>query len=375
MRIDEIETLRATAILMVLVEHIPANLVFWPAREVPWISGFWVGVDLFFAISGFVIARALLPRLAAVGDWTGFLRVSVEFWIRRAWRLMPSAWLWLVLPLPLCLLFNRSHAFGGLQANWEMLIAGILDLANFRIAMVFGQQESGTGFVQWSLSLEEQFYLLLPFAAFLLRKRLPYVLALIAALGFVVPNIPIAYMLRLWPVALGVLVALWSQRPGYQFCAPRPLARSATARLTLYVLACASLLSLGTTSLHIVPFFQGPIAVLSAALVWIASYDRGYLALPRPLRALFAYVASRSYSLYLIHIPVYFAAHELWFRLHGGIDPTRRQAIFYVVAAFAALFAVADLNYRWLELPLREKGKTIAQRFAEGFRRDEAEAA
>ena len=119
-RLPEVEVLRAIAVLMVLVEHIPFNLVFWPSRvagQILWPSGLWDGVDLFFAISGFVIARSLLPRLAGVTDWMNFTRVTLVFWIARAWRLLPSAWFWLTAPLVLCLVFNHSGAYGPISAQ------------------------------------------------------------------------------------------------------------------------------------------------------------------------------------------------------------------------------------------------------------------
>src|ERR1700733_2831409 len=89
-RLPEIEVLRAIAVLMVLMEHLPVNLIFWPSYvgdKILLNSGLWCGVDLFFAISGFVIARSLLPRMAGVVDWVTFTQVAVTFWIARAWRL------------------------------------------------------------------------------------------------------------------------------------------------------------------------------------------------------------------------------------------------------------------------------------------------
>ena len=59
-----------------------------------------------------------------------------------------------------------------------MIIAAFLQVANFHVAMIFGREFAGAAFVYWSLSLEEQFYLLLPFLVLFSGRRLPYVLAL-----------------------------------------------------------------------------------------------------------------------------------------------------------------------------------------------------
>lgn len=365
-RLAEVEVLRAIAILMVLLEHLPFNLLFWPSHLAQFIykdTGLWSGVDLFFVISGFVIARSLLPRLAGVTGWVGFTRIAVPFWIARAWRLLPSAWLWLLVPLPLCLVFNQAGAYETLPANVAMLIAGVLDLANFHMALLIGHKPLGVAFVQWSLSLEEQFYLLLPFAAFFLRKRLVPLLLLIAAAGFFMPNSPIAFLLRLWPVAFGVLLALWSPHESYRECAPTGLAKNRIARAATLAVLLFCLLGVGATALQVVTFYQGPVALLSAALVWIASYDRGYLWQEGFSRRVMEWIAARSYSLYLVHITVYFAAHEIWFRLYCMANPTRFQEIAMVGLAWLAVFAIAELNHRLLEKPLREHGKRLAANY------------
>lgn len=364
-RLAEIEVLRAIAVLMVLVEHMPVNLVFWHSGFadtylVP--SGLWDGVDLFFAISGFVIARALLPRLHGVTEPLKFLRIAMDFWIARAWRLIPSAWLWLTVPVILCVVFNKSNAYGSLEANWEMFVAGILDLANFHMAAVYGRYGSGTAFAQWSLSLEEQFYLVLPVAAFLCRRWLVVPLVLISLGGLVVSNIPLSFMVRLWPVAFGVLLALWEGRASYRELEPIGLNRRPVARAALLLLALACLITTGAGSLHIVSFYQEPIAVLAVTLVWLASYDQNYLWPPGLLRRGMEVIAARSYSLYLIHIDVYFGIHELWYRRHGLAIPTRLQAVEILLLAAVVLICVTELSHRLVEIPLRARGKQIVAR-------------
>jgi peptidoglycan/LPS O-acetylase OafA/YrhL len=365
-RLAEVEVLRAIAVLMVLVEHLPFNLMFWPSRLSLFIyrdTGLWDGVDLFFVISGFVIARSLLPRLAGVTGWEGFTREAVTFWIARAWRLLPSAWLWLTLPLVLCLVFNTSQAYGDFRVNWEMFVAGILDLANFHLAAIVSHQRVGTAFAQWSLSLEEQFYLLLPFAAFFFRRSLALPLWLLVIAGFFVPNSAFVTMIRLWPVALGVLLALWAPHPSYRDCEPTGLANHRAARIGLLAFLLCGLASVGALGLNIVNFYQGVVAVLAGILVWAASYDRGYLWREGFSRRVMEAIAARSYSLYLVHIPVYFAAHELWFRLYSMLNPSRLQAAAVVGLALAAVACVAELNHRLLEKPLRERGKRIAAEY------------
>jgi peptidoglycan/LPS O-acetylase OafA/YrhL len=74
-------------------------------------------------------------------------------------------------------------------------------------------------------------------------------------------------------------------------------------------------------------------------------------------------IAARSYSLYLVHIPVYFGAHEIWYRFHKLAIPSRPQAVVIVVLAAVAVACVAELNHRLLERPLRARGRQLAADF------------
>jgi peptidoglycan/LPS O-acetylase OafA/YrhL len=222
-RIGELEVLRTVAILMVLVQHLPFNLLFWGSKYLAPIfrSGTWSGVDLFFAVSGFVIARGLLPQLEGVRDFRKFLHITVTFWIRRAWRLWPSAWFWLAAPLILCLVFNRSGVYGGLLVNWQMAMACLANLANFYVAehVIYHSGGHATAFAQWSLSLEEQFYLLLPFAAWLLRRHLAVLMGALLIFAFFSSLSGFMLNIRSGAFAAGVLLAIASRHPAYADCA------------------------------------------------------------------------------------------------------------------------------------------------------------
>jgi peptidoglycan/LPS O-acetylase OafA/YrhL len=365
-RIDDIEVLRAFAVLLVIVEHMQFNLFFWgmPAlRRFYEYFGGWTGVDLFFVISGFVIARDLVPRLQASDNRAAFFRQSITFWIRRCWRLLPSAWLWLLVIALGSIYFNRSGVWGGVGDNLEMIVAAFLQVANFHVAMIFGQEFAGAAFVYWSLSLEEQFYLLLPFLVLLSGRRLPYVLALI-----VVPQIflqrdtALLTMVRTDALFLGVLLALWSRQASYRLFQPHfmrhPLAALAVTLLLVGALACV-----GSEDLFITDFRFGLVTCIGGLLVWVASYDGDYLARPVWLRRLLLWVGTRSYALYLIHMPSYFLTREIWFRLEPpGTRFNSEYTYLFLFTALALMAILAEVNYRYIELPLRRRGAEIARR-------------
>lgn len=365
-RIADIEVLRAIAVLGVVFHHAFNNLFAWATPDVQAFRNqfqFWWGVDLFFAISGFVIARDLLPRLVAARENGQFWRVAGGFWIRRAGRLLPSAWLWLLLPLLAIVLFNKSGVFGDLRINLMATLAGLGQFANFRFADSFMRYDYGITFVYWSLSLEEQFYLLLPLLALLLRRWLPWFLIALVVVQFFQLRTPILMVLRTDAIALGVLLALWSHSASYRHLEPRLLGRHWLAGLILLIGIGTLLAWLSSANQQLLTYRIGLIALLSAALVLIASYDRNYLLPSGALQRLMLWVGSRSYAIYLIHIPAFFLTRELWFRLapEGTVfGPAYMPG--FALTALLLIVAASELNYRFIEMPLRRRGVRLAER-------------
>lgn len=366
-RIADIEILRGFAVLFVVLHHAHGNLINWSSAGLDFLSAHFAGgfgVDLFLAISGFVIARDLLPRLNGTNNARSTWRVTLAFWVRRAWRLLPSAWLWLLVLMLEVLYFNTSGVFGSVQANIDATIAAVLQVANLRFATTFGSSEYGASFVYWSLSLEEQFYLLLPLLVLVSRRFLPYVLGVLVVLQLFASRNLIMVTFRSDALMLGVLLAIWSRTAFYERMRPQLLMR-------LPVLGAATLSGLAilmgaflSDAIDVGPYKFSLIAVGSALLVWIASYDADLFLQGAPLRKLMTWVGSRSYAIYLIHIPVFFTVREAGFRLYPGIVPDDRFFYPFVLSSAVLIIVLSELNFRWLETPLRLRGAVIARRLA-----------
>jgi len=365
-RIMDIELLRGIAVLGVVFHHLQGNLfrdgLAWLGSVAAY-GQFWWGVDLFFAISGFVIARSLIPQLRACTSAAQCWQRTRDFWIRRAFRLLPSAWLWLLLMLLASLFLNRSGAFGSLHANLWATVAGLLQFANFRFADSFFHYEYGASFVYWSLSLEEQFYLLLPLLVLLCRRYLAWVLLALVVVQLVSLRSVLLMFIRTDAMALGVLLALWTARSSYRHWEPEWLGRHPGLGPLLLILSCLGMGWLATDGFHATFYRVGALALLCTLLVWIASYNRDYL-LPRgPLKSLLAWVGSRSYGIYLIHIPVFMLVREAWFRLSPlGTTGLNDQPLLALACAAGLLLLLSELNYRVIELPLRNRGAELVQR-------------
>jgi len=278
--------------------------------------------------------------------------------------LLPSAWLWLGIVLVASVAFNRSNAFGSWHANVMATLAGLFSVANFRLAQTMFHSEYGASFVYWSLSLEEQFYLLFPLLAFFFRRWLPWLIAVLALSQLFVIRTPWLMMLRTDALALGVLLAMAEQRGWLLRWEPRFLARRPVMQMLLVAAAFTGMAICCRDSLSLWRYRVGIIAVLAAFLVWLASYPAGYLPPHGPLRRLLAWIGARSYAIYLIHVPAFFFMREVCTRLlaSGGIGQWP-SAWLLVPTTLVLVMLLADANYRLVETPLRRFGAGIASRF------------
>ncbi|BCR22670.1 acyltransferase family protein [Aquipseudomonas alcaligenes] len=368
-KILDIEVLRGVAVLFVVVHHANINLFAWTSSELARFYTYFggaIGVDLFFAISGFVIARELLPKLNQCQDVNEGFRVALSFWIRRAWRLLPSAWLWLLIILTLTFIFNDSGSFGGVRSNIEATFAGLLQVANFRLAETFGRSEYGASAVYWSLSMEEQFYIVLPLVALILRKHVAYLVGFVALIQMIEPRTGMnmyEVCFRTDALCLGVLLAIYTAQPTYELTRPAFLA-DRRASLVISSLLLLILLSLGSGVLNIAPYRLTLVAILSAGLVFIASYDGNYFFYRLNfLRSPLIWFGSRSYAIYLTHMPCFFIVREIWYRYSSGAIPGAEQFMLFSLSAGGLILLLSEINYRLIELPLRKRGAGIAKAF------------
>ena len=363
-RIADIEILRGFAVLFVVIFHAQGNLFTWSTDGMSLFYTYfwgWFGVDLFFVISGFVIARGLVPRLLSSKTQEIAVRSVLAFWVRRAWRLWPAAWLWLGLILLASVFFNSSGAFGGFRSNFEATVVGVLQVANIRFAETFMQQPYGASFHYWSLSLEEQFYLLLPLMVLFFRRFLAFFLIALILLQFFSERTIFLMVFRTDALAFGVLLALWTKHSSYELFKPVFLRNWRAG--TVLMMACFVFMGgLGSEKLHLVSIKVGMLALLSALLVWIASYDADFLLRQGVLKRVMVWLGSRSYAIYLIHVPAFFLVREFFFRFDSGRALGDDFFWPFALSAFFLILILSELNYRFVELPLRNRGALAAAR-------------
>jgi len=393
----DIEVLRAIAILFTLVGHF-TQLFPWPVMWVKFLAhhvALWSGVDLFFVISGFVISRSLLRTslLRTSLLLRSFFRISLRdplpqaqqhplkaFWIKRVFRLWPSAWLWLVVAVMAAALLPASAGFISVRDVLVHATAAFFNIANF-FAAHYAKADGLKYLIEnplvhyWSLSVEEQFYIVLPVALWVLPPRalVPLLIAGIA-IQFNInrPLFTLGWYTRTDALLWGVLLGICFDTVFYQRLRPAFM-RLGVARnvvfVTLIVLLAwlpHQLADIDLAAGHVpASYALGVIALVSAILVFIASFDADYLMHASRFKQILVGIGARSYSLYLIHYIVFMIVAAVY-RASPWRQPQENPAdiVILLMAGVLGSFALTELNYRYVEVPLRERGRLAARRYA-----------
>jgi peptidoglycan/LPS O-acetylase OafA/YrhL len=365
----EIEQLRAVSICLVLVAHVILLSPFIYERVVPLFqyASFGVGVDLFFCISGYVVAKSYCDYFDRYRMRDQFWPAARMFWLRRAYRLLPSAWLWVLIGLVGAVFFNRSGVFMDIEQNLKSALAIFSFTAN--IAHMHGWLAPNN--VYWSLSLEEQFYVLFPLFLLLITGRRARIAALllVIAVQFSLARNPFGDLtaqylasFRIDGFAWGILIFMFSRSAWYRRLEPsfllrKPLALVATLLLFYLLVAVPAQLFAWSSSM-------GMLAMIAAALVWLASYGKGYLFGYQRLTGPMQWLGARSYGIYLIHLPVFKFTHEAAIRYLQASGQAYSLAVVPFLLLFSGVLIVllAELNFRYVEEPLRRRGAERAKR-------------
>lgn len=379
-RIRDIEVLRAVAILLTMFGH-SAELLYWGGTVVVWMAvSFSGGVDLFFCISGFVIARTLIGTVpdARQKGVSHFLRFAIPFWIRRIFRIWPAAFFWLIVGLLLSFYFNSYGSFGQKWINAKDALAAFLQIANLHyfncITLKNGSCFNLFG-IYWSLSLEEQFYMLFPFLLFALRQRK---LAMVAIAGILLqfflarPMWSLGWAIRSDTLLFGVFIAIahskqWFAGMEPTFLKSRLLAVPVFLLLVFLIGVIPYDMSTVTGLASDKPFIwfnTGILAAVCAVTVFIASFDKGYTLPEGLVKRVMLYIGSRSYALYLSHNIMFFTTREIFHHIYPGVTFDASYAPEFILVAAILSFSTAELCYRFLERPLRAMGRRKAACYA-----------
>ena len=352
-RIAGLDGIRALAVTTVVVFHlVPGTLV-----------GGYLGVDIFFVVSGFLITTLLLRERAATG------RISLRgFWVRRARRLLPALGLLVLVCCTAALAVGGDVLVGlGTQvlgaatfsSNWLFIAAG---------ASYFDETVPELFRNLWSLAVEEQFYLVWPLLVVAVLARIPRAARLVVIGAIAVASavwMGVAYSpldptrvyygtdTHAFGLAAGAFLAV--------LVFERPAARGLSGRVSRWTLAPVGALAIvGLVLLAAVMPGELPevyrgglvlVSLLSAVAVAALLVPGSPLARVLDLAPI-RWVGVRSYGIYLWHWPVFVlltSALPTW-----PTDPAATWALGGL--ALAITLVAAALSYRFVEQPVRRHG-------------------
>ena len=368
-----LDGMRALAVVAVMIYHANSE----------WLPGGFLGVEVFFVISGYLITLLLI----AEQERTGRIHLG-HFWLRRARRLLPALFLMLFLLISYTTIF-RSDALGKLRGD---VLAGTFYVSNWYQIWVGAGYSSTGDFAPlrhlWSLAVEEQFYLVWPLVMVVLLRvgtRRVFDVAKWLVVAALVITIAMALLYRqgrvgecnvtpgaYWTIAdrcvskadalyLSTITRAGGLLFGSAFAMVwRPYAvmrgpLREKGRL-MDLLAIVGLAGLGaqTWYVHFITpdgpdpwLFRGGFLITSVAslLVIAAVTHRRSLAGAVLGNPVFLWVGTRSYGMYLYHWPIY----QVIRRIAGNALTWPQFA-----AAMAATMVITELSYRYVETPIRK---------------------
>ena len=303
----DIDGLRTLAVVPVVIYHL--RIPFGDSYVLP---GGFLGVDIFFVLSGFLITKIILDEMTRTG------RFSLgQFYARRARRILPALFLVIVASVIAGIFILTPSEMTRLASS---VLAAVLFFSNGFWFFELEGYGSPIGLLQpllhtWSLAVEEQFYLLFPLILLVIRpSRWPVFAALFIAVLLVASLItaewttawlqPLSFyspISRAWEMLAGALLAL-TVTHAPTWASPAPILRVVLPKLSLVVIV-VSMVVIDLDCVAHPGFATVPVVLATVALLWSGG---GSEATTRLLSTeLFVVIGRLSYSIYLWHFPVF----------------------------------------------------------------------
>ena len=354
-RIRGLDGLRGIAVIAVVLYHADRN----------WLRGGFLGVDIFFVLSGFLITTILMTEITATGALD-----RANFYTRRIRRLFPALIGLLIVSIGVAGFVVHDSAYA-LRRDLPWALTFVLNLSYIFFNQSYFINISRPPLLQhlWSLAIEEQFYILWPVVLLVLHKvkRISYrtlvaVSALVMAVGstawmahlaitnqYPIPNDPSRLYFGTDTHAMGLLIG----------CAVAAVVNidKLNPRITPDRKALMNFVGLGSLSALIIglikidefapQLYRGGFIVVSlvTALTIVVLIHPGLRIGKVVGNPLLAWFGDRSYGMYIWHWPIFML-------LRPGIDTALSDALTQVVR-IVILLVVSDLSYRFVEMPIR----------------------
>tara|TARA_B100000579_G_C22821398_1_gene850849 strand:+ start:221 stop:2080 length:1860 start_codon:yes stop_codon:yes gene_type:complete len=336
----EIDGLRAVAVIPVIFFH----------AGIKYFEGGFIGVDIFFVISGYLITSILIQDI----EKNNFSLIN--FYDRRVRRILPALFFVMLITIPFAWLWMMPTQMEGYSRS---LIASTLFLSNIlfwkeRNYFEIGVEEKPL-IHTWSLSIEEQYYLIFPiflfYAWYFGKKKVFWIILLISLISFILSewgwrNRPMANFFltptRTWELLVGSLTALYLS--GQKIKSNDLLSFLGL----LFILLSVFFYDKNTPF----PSFYTLLPISGVVMLIIYANDNTLIAKLLGNKSLVK-IGLISYSLYLIHQPI-FAFYR--------ISPYYKSEIIYFLPLIFIAFLIAMFSWKYVEQPFRDK-KKIKRKF------------
>ena len=355
--LPSIDSLRALAVLAVIIYHVDVN----------YLPGGFLGVDLFFVLSGYLISSLIIKEYRKTGSLNLY-----NFYIRRARRLLPAVYFMITVGLVVMVLFNevllrKSHLdaiFGYIySSNWWYIFHKLDYFDSFGAQSPFKHL--------WSLAIEEQFYMIFPLLFLLINRKkkskdgtyklnknfLYVVLGLILVsliahiLLFDINNISRIYFgtdTRAFSLLVGVVGAiLYPMEKLHAKVTPQQNIMYSV--VSLVSIATLITVMIYTSEYNTWLYRGGFLLVAILGLIVIISSGKQHTLMSRLLSFKpVVFIGKISYSLYLWHFPVLV--------LTTPVSEIGNPNIIFVILRVILTFALATASYVFVETPIRKLG-------------------
>ena len=341
----EIDGLRAIAVGAVILYHAQITILGYE----PFKGGF-IGVDIFFVISGYLITSIILKELSITGSFS-----FKNFYERRIRRILPVLLFIMMASLPFAWMYLLPSSFIDFSKS---IIYSLGFSSNFYFYYSGQQYGAESGFLKpflhtWSLSIEEQYYILFPIILITIFKYLKKYLIHILIVGCILslgladwtsrnyPSISFYFIYtRIWELSAGSLLAYFEINNGH---------RSKNRILNLIlpfvglILISHSILFFNDEMFH--PSFYTLFPIIGVCLIiWFSNKDA--LVTKMLSTKLFVGIGLISYSLYLWHYPIFaFARITYWFE----------DNLFKELLSGIIILTLSIATYHFIEKPFRNK--------------------
>ncbi|MBS9366139.1 acetyltransferase [Listeria welshimeri] len=349
--VPSIDGLRALAVIAVIAYHLNFS----------WAKGGFIGVDIFFVLSGYLITNILLTQ------WEKNQTLQLkQFWLRRFRRLIPAAYVMIVVVVIFSVLFHseilknlRGDAIASFfyVSNWWFIFHNVSYFDSFGMPSPLKNL--------WSLAIEEQFYLIWPvFLLVFLRwvKNPKLLLKIVIGLGLLsaiwmtilyVPGTDPSRVYygtdtRLFDLLSGCALAfVWP----FNRLSPNIPKRSKAALNIAGTISILFFFLITALVSEYQPFlYRGGllfVAIMGVVMIATIAHPASYLSKIfsfKPLR----WIGTRSYGIYLWHYPI--------ITLTTPVLEIGQPSIWRSILQVAATFIIAELSFRYIETPIRKNG-------------------